>query len=119
MKTIALSDFELNLIHGLLADEEIRLKKAYKILSKNGDNFENTKNYIEEVNKLRKKFTKIDDTEDYFEVADRVEDLWWMQRCFLIPYKTFRDRIRIVNYYERRGYYIEVWEGYIYCYRGK
>lgn len=47
------------------------------------------------------------------------EDLWWMQRCFLIPYKTFRDRIRIVNYYERRGYYIEVWDGYIYCYRGK
>lgn len=47
------------------------------------------------------------------------EDLWWMQRCLLIPYKTFRDKIRIVNYYERRGYYIEVWEGYIYCYRGK
>lgn len=47
------------------------------------------------------------------------EDLWWMQRCLLIPYKTFRDRNRIVNYYERRGYYIEVWEGYIYCYRGK
>lgn len=47
------------------------------------------------------------------------EDLWWMQRCFLIPYKTFRDRIRIVNYYERRGYYIEVWDDYIYCYRGK
>lgn len=48
-----------------------------------------------------------------------LEDLWWMQRCLLIPYKTFRDKIRIVNYYERRGYYIEVWEGYIYCYRGK
>ena len=47
------------------------------------------------------------------------EDLWWMQRCLLIPYKTFRDRIRIVNYYEKRGYYIEVWDGYIYCYRGK
>ena len=47
------------------------------------------------------------------------EDLWWMQRCLLIPYKTFRDKIKIVNYYERRGYYIEVWEGYIYCYRGK
>lgn len=53
------------------------------------------------------------------EVYILLEDLWWMQRCFLIPYKTFRDRIRIVNYYERRGYYIEVWEGYIYCYRGK
>ena len=74
MKTIKLNDYELNLLHGLLADEEIRLKKAYKILSKNGDNFGNTKNYIEEVNKLRKKFTKIDDTEDYFEVTDRIED---------------------------------------------
>jgi len=74
VNTITINDYELNLIHGLLADEEIRLKKAYKILSKNGDNFENTKNYIEEVNKLRKKFTEIDDTEDYFEVADRIED---------------------------------------------
>lgn len=74
MKTITLSDFELNLIHGLLVDEEIRLKKAYKILSGHEDIFENTKKYIEEVNKLRKKFTKIDDTEDYFEVADRIED---------------------------------------------
>lgn len=74
MNTITINDYELNLIHGLLADEEIRLKKAYKILSKNGDKFENTKKYIEEVNKLRKKFTEIDDTEDYFEVADRIED---------------------------------------------
>ena len=74
MNTITINDYELNLIHGLLADEEIRLKKAYKILSKNGDNFENTKNYIEEVNNLIKIFTEIDDTEDYFEVADRIED---------------------------------------------
>lgn len=74
MNTIKLNDYELNLIHGLLADEEIRLKKAYKILSKNGDNFGNTKNYIEKVNKLRMKFTTMDDTEDYFEVADRIED---------------------------------------------
>lgn len=79
MKTITLNDYELNLLHGLLADEEIRLKNAYKILSKNGDNFENTKNYIEEVNKLRKKFTEIDDTEDYFEVADRIEDCCWIE----------------------------------------
>lgn len=74
MKTIKLNDYELNLIHGLLADEEIRLKKAYKILSKNGDNFGNTKNYIEEVNKLRMRFTNMDDTEDHFEVFDRIEE---------------------------------------------
>lgn len=74
MKTITLNDYELNLLHGLLADEEIRLKTAYKILSKNGDNFANTKNYIEEVNKLRMRFTNMDDTEDYFEVFDRIQD---------------------------------------------
>lgn len=74
MKTIKLNDYELNLLHGLLADEEIRLKKAYKILSGHEDKFENTKKYIEEVNKLRNKFTEIDDTEDYFEVADRIAD---------------------------------------------
>lgn len=63
---------------------------------------------------------KIETVEDGIgEVYILLEDLWWMQRCLLIRYKTFRDRIRIVNYYERRGYYIEVWEGYIYCYRGK
>lgn len=74
MKTITLNDFELNLIHGLLADEEIRLKKAYKILSGHEDIFENTKKYIEEVNKLRMKFTTMDDSEDYFEVFNRIED---------------------------------------------
>ena len=74
MNTITFNDYELNLLHGLLTDEEIRLKKAYKILSKNGDNFGNTKNYIEKVNKLRMKFTNMDDTEDYFEVFNRIED---------------------------------------------
>ncbi|MFR8744144.1 MAG: hypothetical protein ACLVEW_02830 [Peptoniphilus sp.] len=74
MNTIKLNDFELNLLHGLLTDEEIRLKKAYNILSGHEDIFENTKKYIEEVNKLRKKFTEIDDTEDYFEVFNRIED---------------------------------------------
>ena len=76
MKTIKLklNDYELNLIHGLLADEEIRLKKAYKIISKNGDNFGNTKNYIEKVNKLRIKFSNMDDSEDYFEVFNRIEE---------------------------------------------
>ena len=43
MKTIALSDFELNLIHGLLADEEIRLKKTYKIISGYEDKFKKNK----------------------------------------------------------------------------
>ena len=42
-----------------------------------------------------------------------------IQRCLLIPYKTIRDKIKIVNYYKNRGYYVEIWQDYIYCYRGK
>lgn len=41
-----------------------------------------------------------------------------IQRCLLIPYKTMRDKIKIVNYYKNRGYYVEIWQDYIYCYRG-
>ena len=47
-----------------------------------------------------------------FKVADRV------QICLVIPYKTIRDKIKIVNYYKNRGYYIEIWQDYIYCSRG-
>lgn len=46
-----------------------------------------------------------------------LEDMWWMQRCLLIPYKSFRDKVRIVKFYTSRGYYIEIWENYIYCLR--
>lgn len=74
MKTIEFNDYEINLIHGLLVDEEIRLKEKIPILLiESGYNFDNTKAYVEEVKRLRRLFTKIDDTEDYFEVADRIE----------------------------------------------
>ena len=74
-KEITLTDYEINLIHGLLVDEEIRLKEKIPILLAEFDyNFDNTKAYAEEVKRLRKLFTKIDDTEDYLEVFSRIED---------------------------------------------
>lgn len=74
-KEITLTDYELNLIHGLLVDEEIRLKEKIPILlAEFGYNFDSTKAYVEEVKRLRKLFTKIDDTEDYLEVFSRIED---------------------------------------------
>lgn len=74
-KEITLTDYELNLIHGLLVDEEIRLKEKIPILLAEFDyDFDNVKAYVEEVKRLRKSFTKIDDTEDYFEVFNRIED---------------------------------------------
>lgn len=74
-KEITLTDYELNLIHGLLVDEEIRFKEKIPILLiESGYNFDNTKAYVEEVKRLRRLFTKIDDTEDYLEVFSRIED---------------------------------------------
>ena len=70
-----LTDYEINLIHGLLVDEEIRLREKMPILLAEFDyDFDNTKAYVEEVKRLRKLFTKIDDTEDYLEVFNRIED---------------------------------------------
>lgn len=74
-KEITLTDYEINLIHGLLVDEEIRLKEKIPILLAEFDyDFDNVKAYVEEVKRLRKSFTKIDDTEDYLEVFSRIED---------------------------------------------
>lgn len=74
-KEITLTDYELNLIHGLLVDEEIRLKEKIPILLTEFDyDFDNVKAYVEEVKRLRKSFTKIDNTEDYLEVFSRIED---------------------------------------------
>ena len=73
--TIDLTDYAINLIHGLLVDEEIRLKEKIPILLIESDyNFDNTKAYVEEVKRLRRRFTKIDNTEDYLEVFSRIED---------------------------------------------
>lgn len=70
-----ITEYSANLIHGLLVDEEIRLKEKIPILLAEFDyNFDNTKAYVEEVKRLRKLFTKIDDTEDYLEVFSRIED---------------------------------------------
>lgn len=70
-----LTDYEINLIHGLLVDEEIRLREKMPILLVEFDyDFDNTKAYVEEVKRLRKLFTKIDDTADYLEVFSRIKD---------------------------------------------
>lgn len=72
---IELTEYSINLIHGLLVDEEIRLKEKIPILLAEFDyDFDNTQAYVEEVKRLRKLFTKIDDTEDYLEVFSRIED---------------------------------------------
>lgn len=69
------TDYEINLIHGLLVDEEVRLVGTMPELTEMlGDIFNNVKIYLEEVKKLRKLFTKIDDTEDYLGVFSRIED---------------------------------------------
>lgn len=69
------TDYEINLLHGLLVDEEIRLMGTMPELAEMlGDIFSNVKIYLEEVKKLRKLFTKIDNTEDYLGVFGRIED---------------------------------------------
>lgn len=74
-RKIILTDYGLNLIHGLLVDEEIRLKEKIPTLLAEFDyDFDNTKRYFEEVKSLRKSFTRIDNTEDYLEVFSRIED---------------------------------------------
>lgn len=73
--TISLTDYEINLIHGLLVDEEIRLKEKIPILLAEFDyDFDNVKAYVEEVKTLRKFFTHIDHSEDYLGVFSRIED---------------------------------------------
>lgn len=69
------TDYEINLLHGLLVDKEIRLEESISdLLTRSQHSFDNVKVYVEEVKKLRKLFTKIDDTEDYLEVFSRIED---------------------------------------------
>lgn len=67
--------YQVNLIHGLLVDEEIRLKeKIPALLIESNYDFDNVKSYVEEVKKLRKMFTQIDRGEDYLGVFSRIED---------------------------------------------
>lgn len=69
------TDYEINLIHGLLVDEEIRIEGVPPELTAwLGNNFDKIKNYMEEVKRLRKLFTKIDNTADYCGVFSRIED---------------------------------------------
>ena len=38
-----------------------------------------------------------------------------MVRVFIIPYKTFKERTRLVREYLDMGYHVELSEGYIMC----
>lgn len=70
-----ITEYSANLIHGLLVDEEIRLKEKIPILLAEFDyDFDKTKAYVEEVKTLRKFFTHIDHSEDYLGVFSRIED---------------------------------------------
>lgn len=71
----SLTDYEINIIHGLLVDEELRINGVPPELTAWLEhNFDEIKNYTEDVKKLRKLFTKIDNTEDYGDVFSRIED---------------------------------------------
>lgn len=70
-----LKDEQINLIHGLLVDEEIRLSQKLPILLKNTSiECDNVKAYFEEVKKLRKIFTEMDKSEDFLNVFGRIEE---------------------------------------------
>ena len=72
---IGISEYSANLIHGLLVDEEIRLKEKIPTLLAEFDyDFDKTKEYVEEVKMLRKFFTRIDISKDPLGVYSRIED---------------------------------------------
>lgn len=72
---INFTDYEINLIHGILVDEEIGLKENIPILLADFDyDFDKAKAYVEGVKRFRKLFTMMDDTEDYLEVFSRIKD---------------------------------------------
>lgn len=70
-----ISNEQINLIHGLLVDEEIRLGQRLQILLNNTSiECDNVKAYFEEVKKLRKIFTEMDKSEDLLDVFGRIEE---------------------------------------------
>ena len=71
---INLKEHEINIIHGLLVDEEIRLKEKILALFEKYDDFGNVEIYAENIKRLRIFFTKIDDTEDFLEVFNRIKE---------------------------------------------
>lgn len=69
------SDYQLNLLHGILVEEERKANRNLEILSSKGDNkFANTKKAFKEVKRLRRLLTVMDDSSDYFGAFKRIEE---------------------------------------------
>ena len=73
-KIIKLNDFELNLIHGLLVNEEKTINNVTKKLVEKGGHYNNFKYYIDSLKDLRNRFTQMDDTEDLLGAFERIEE---------------------------------------------
>ena len=72
-KIIKLNDFELNLIHGLLVNEENNVNNTTKILVEKDGHYNNFKYYVDSLKDLRNRFTQMDDTEDLCGAFERIE----------------------------------------------
>ena len=74
-KTIALNDYQINLLHSLLVNEEINLSERIPIVViEHNYKIEEAMDYVREVESLRRRFTKLDDGEDYQEVFSKISD---------------------------------------------
>lgn len=40
-----------------------------------------------------------------------------MVQVLMIPYRSFKERVRLVKELVNEGYYVEVEDGYLYCIR--
>ena len=68
------SDYQLNLLHGILVEEEKRVNEIEALLPKTSTNWANTKRSFNEVRRLRRALTVMDDSNDYFGVFERIEE---------------------------------------------
>ena len=72
-RVIELNGFELNLIHGLLVNEENNVNEVTKKLIEEGGHYNNFKYYVDSLKDLRRRFTQMDDTEDFCGAFERLE----------------------------------------------
>lgn len=68
------NDYQLNLLHGILVEEEKKVNEIEALLPKTSTNWANTKKSFNEVKRLRRTLTVMDDSNDYFGVFERIEE---------------------------------------------
>lgn len=74
-KKIELNDYQINLLHSLLVNEEINLSERIPIVvMEHNYKIEEAMDYVREVESLRRRFTKLDDGEDYQGVFSKISD---------------------------------------------